>query len=470
MEEVPGWLQNLGCYVAAEGEVVRYLGHPIGWEVKETQKCDYALGKMQRRLGSWTFRMLSFAGRMIVMKHVLKAMPNHLFTGLFLNQKALDQMEAICRKFLWGKNDSGADRVPLIAWAEITKSKGDGGLAATSFAVQGKAMRLKALLKTFTKNHEDWHSALQAILQHATKKKPGGTILQYLSLQEILMACNIKRIPKAQTATGLTLAWNEAKRKLKIETEDLILEGHCHPTLYLSLAEDHEILSTDLMTQIKKSLKKAKIHSIRHWIDWACTQNFNRPLQMTDTAAVEHGLNMTIQSTWLWKVIQQGIPTYERTQKWGHGDGRCSRCELAIETVEHLFWTCPRAKTKWENLRYLADGLTSCPPREATFLAAMDAAFNKNLPERYLLFVAEMKSIWRERNAQCDSNQNLNLPSSVTIRLAPDMTTARLMGRSEEHRDKVALEQAKRIIGTLLRREGGSHVTHEPQSPSSPQS
>ncbi|KAL2610597.1 hypothetical protein R1flu_029170 [Riccia fluitans] len=35
MESTPSWLHRTGCYVASEGEIIRYLGVPIGWNVTE---------------------------------------------------------------------------------------------------------------------------------------------------------------------------------------------------------------------------------------------------------------------------------------------------------------------------------------------------------------------------------------------------------------------------------------------------
>ncbi|KAL2653440.1 hypothetical protein R1flu_021568 [Riccia fluitans] len=99
MRDTPSWLHHIGCYVAKEGDVIRYLGFPIGWKITETQQWDYILERIQRKLGSWTFWMLSFMGCMVLMKHVFKAMPNHIFTCLTQTLKALDRLEAICRRF-----------------------------------------------------------------------------------------------------------------------------------------------------------------------------------------------------------------------------------------------------------------------------------------------------------------------------------------------------------------------------------
>ncbi|KAL2635759.1 hypothetical protein R1flu_007238 [Riccia fluitans] len=147
MDETPPWLHSIGCYMARAGEIIRYLGLPIGWQVTENQQRHYIFGRLQRRLGNWTYRVLSFAGRMIVLKHILKAMPNHIFTCLSLSCDSLHKNEAICRRFLWGKNDEGNDRVPLVAWTDILRPKREGVYAVTSFELQSKGLRLKQFMK-----------------------------------------------------------------------------------------------------------------------------------------------------------------------------------------------------------------------------------------------------------------------------------------------------------------------------------
>ncbi|KAL3698363.1 hypothetical protein R1sor_012439 [Riccia sorocarpa] len=79
MERVPEWLRNTGCKIAMKGEIIRYLGFPIGWGVSKEEQRDYIIAKIQKRMNNWKFRLLSFAGRTVALKHILRAMPIHLF-------------------------------------------------------------------------------------------------------------------------------------------------------------------------------------------------------------------------------------------------------------------------------------------------------------------------------------------------------------------------------------------------------
>ncbi|KAL2635683.1 hypothetical protein R1flu_007162 [Riccia fluitans] len=46
------------------------------------------------------------------------------------------------RRFVWGKNAQGKEKIPLLAWEVLQPTKSDGGLDIPSFAVQGEAQKL----------------------------------------------------------------------------------------------------------------------------------------------------------------------------------------------------------------------------------------------------------------------------------------------------------------------------------------
>ncbi|KAL3690433.1 hypothetical protein R1sor_016742 [Riccia sorocarpa] len=318
---------------------------------------------MQKRLGSWTFRMLSFAGRMVVMKHVLKAMPNHLFT-----------------------------------W---------------------KALRLRQILKVFTPTQEVWTQALQALLQHAVAKRPRGGIHKQWTAQEILLACCPKRIPRAQTTTGLLMAWNEAVTNLKIDAEALRLEEDSHIQLYTSLANKYGQLTQEDAARTKKVLKAARVNTVGQWADWAHELHDHQPLRESEVLVVEHGLHIEVQSG--------GAAALPWT--WHIGN-----------------------RQKWADLRYLAEVNHGYAPCETTWLKAFDTAFRNNTPASYILVVAILKAIWTERNTKCYASRNIQIPCSVSLRLAADMVEALVTKAHEGSRKRDSLVEASRFVRLLLTR------------------
>ncbi|KAL3682038.1 hypothetical protein R1sor_000060 [Riccia sorocarpa] len=89
MTDDPNWLGQTGCYIAHEGEVIKYLGYPIGWKLTDTHRRNFLLGKMEKKLGWWAYKMLTFEGRIVVLRHILKNIPTHLLVNMALTKETL---------------------------------------------------------------------------------------------------------------------------------------------------------------------------------------------------------------------------------------------------------------------------------------------------------------------------------------------------------------------------------------------
>ncbi|KAL3684604.1 hypothetical protein R1sor_002626 [Riccia sorocarpa] len=124
MDSTPAWLNCTGCYIANEGGVIRYLGFPIGWKLIEAHRYNFLLGRMEKKLRWWAYKLLTFEGRLTVLRHILRNIPNHLLVIMTLSTDNAKNLEGICRKFTWEKNSDGKDKIPLISWEDIHCAKG----------------------------------------------------------------------------------------------------------------------------------------------------------------------------------------------------------------------------------------------------------------------------------------------------------------------------------------------------------
>ncbi|KAL2603094.1 hypothetical protein R1flu_008781 [Riccia fluitans] len=159
------WLRMSGCYIAREGEPVQYLGYPIGWRVPESQQLNYIARKLERKLGNWVYRFLTFEGRLIVLRHIIRSSPAYVLSCIALDLQTLKKIEQACRRFVWGKNIQGRDKIPLLAWEDLQPAKGDGGLDIPSFALHGDTQKLRLILRMVHHPGEDWMIALGALLK-----------------------------------------------------------------------------------------------------------------------------------------------------------------------------------------------------------------------------------------------------------------------------------------------------------------
>ncbi|KAL9689125.1 hypothetical protein QQ045_033557 [Rhodiola kirilowii] len=96
---------------------------------------------MMSKIRAWATRHLSYAGRLVLIKHVLSTISSYWMRVLLFPKNVLRKISAICRNFLWSGSSSGKRN--LVAWKRVTKSKEQGGLGVKNVFVFNKALMLK---------------------------------------------------------------------------------------------------------------------------------------------------------------------------------------------------------------------------------------------------------------------------------------------------------------------------------------
>ncbi|XP_074278274.1 uncharacterized protein LOC141601867 [Silene latifolia] len=116
----------------------RYLGVPIKTTRLNAHDCKPLIDKVVNRIRGLGTRKLSYAGRLVLIKSVLKSLHNYWATMFILPSGVITRIESICRNFLW---DGGVDflRSPLVSWKKICKPKQEGGLGLKEDVLWNKA-------------------------------------------------------------------------------------------------------------------------------------------------------------------------------------------------------------------------------------------------------------------------------------------------------------------------------------------
>ncbi|KAL3689125.1 hypothetical protein R1sor_015434 [Riccia sorocarpa] len=416
MSVIPEWLRNTGCHIAAKGELIRYLGFPIGWGVSAEDQKDFVLGKLKRKLKHWSMQLLSFTGRLIAIKHVLRATPIHLFACLKLPNDTLDEMESTCRFFLWGENANKQNKIPMVAWSELAKHKAIGGLALTGFKETGEAMRLRTSMKILRKE-EDWTLMAEQILKTTGKTRE----TRNWSTKEIMKLKCPSRIAKAPMLSGILGSWNKAKRKLSLDARTPV--GHqVTPKQFLIIAEQQGWINPAQHRALTGDIRRTRIQTLGDWhrrvqyhrmvgdetppdwiqlgqslnvkhtagwhlddAEWYWQPKQNRykgwdiPTRLCKTFTAKDQTDMRVlnkkwarddttrrwkrlwtkiwrssittkEKVWIWKIVQQGIPSLERICKWRGDPDTCRRCNDNTESLTQIFIECPKAKSKWQEI------------------------------------------------------------------------------------------------------------------------
>ncbi|KAF8088677.1 hypothetical protein N665_0532s0040 [Sinapis alba] len=112
-----------------------------------------------RSFHSWTAKLLSFAGRLQLLKSVIFGTVNFWLSAFILPKGCIKSIESLCSRFLWSGNVEQRG-IAKIAWSTVCLPKDEGGLGLRSFAIWSQVLCVKfiwTLLSTSPSLWADWH-------------------------------------------------------------------------------------------------------------------------------------------------------------------------------------------------------------------------------------------------------------------------------------------------------------------------
>lgn len=107
---------------------LKYLGCMIFKGRKRVSHFHHLVDKVDARLTGWMSNFLSMAGRLILINHVLAAIPLHVLAALDPPKQILQQIESKFARFFWGTSESQMKR-HWCSWDRVARPKAENGLA-----------------------------------------------------------------------------------------------------------------------------------------------------------------------------------------------------------------------------------------------------------------------------------------------------------------------------------------------------
>eukprot|EP00253_Pinus_taeda_P009017 PITA_09017 len=120
----------------------KYLGVSLTTKPRQKSIWDPLATKMQDKVRKWTNRSLNLAGRLVLTKAVLQAIPIFMLPALPAPIGFLQQFWNIQRDFLWCKEET-RKKWALVSWEKICKPKNQGGLGLDNLEILNKALGAK---------------------------------------------------------------------------------------------------------------------------------------------------------------------------------------------------------------------------------------------------------------------------------------------------------------------------------------
>eukprot|EP00253_Pinus_taeda_P022901 PITA_22901 len=433
----------------------RYLGAPLTLKPWQKAHWEKVLANMERRCKHWTNRALNFAGRLVLTKVILQAIPQYILSILPAPKGILDQIRSIQRSFLWSGN-SEKRKWSLVAWKKLCRPKNRGGLNLVDPLVVNRVCGAKIWWKWISNTTLPWATLWKE------KYRPNGSNLDLIRMQETPNGSPIWNHAQANRSIvqdhsfweirngTQALFWEDAwQQSPKLDTPILQplklinqTEGHFRVNQYWNPSSEdsewrdwkvfnpaHNEVPQDAIQVLNQQILKRKIRiaAENDKLRWGPKGNGEFSLKEARSIIEREEQPDTVpwaDKVWdnfqwpkirnfLWLLMQKKTLTWDNLLRKGfRGPSRCPMCLQEEETMNHLFNSCEWASQLWlwmeailedsdRNRDSIQDSITNWR-RNFSRIHRVDSIW-KCTP-RFITW-----TIWKERNRRIFTEEDLRI-------------------------------------------------------------
>ncbi|KAL3684172.1 hypothetical protein R1sor_002194 [Riccia sorocarpa] len=206
---------DTGCEIARHGRSFKYLGVTTSSPIDERAITEEIVQKLMKKLKHWSNRLLPWPAKTLLLKHVLAATPLYQLMSVGLCKDGLEELERLCRNFLWGWNEEGNPKHALIVWERIAQEKRGGGLEWTSFKIMADALHTRLIGRILEDDNTEWtHLARSFILRTLRRGAYQREAMQW-TLQECIILLPLTKIDGSPTLTRIMGSWYRTRKRLR---------------------------------------------------------------------------------------------------------------------------------------------------------------------------------------------------------------------------------------------------------------
>ena len=133
-----------------------YLGIPLSVRKLRKSELQPLVDKIVTGLPPWKANLLTKAGRTVLVKAKLSAIPVHTALAISLSPWVIQCIDKRRQAFLWKGADSVSGGHCLLAWPKVCRPADLGGLGLPDLTIQGCALRMRWLWLKRTDPNRPW--------------------------------------------------------------------------------------------------------------------------------------------------------------------------------------------------------------------------------------------------------------------------------------------------------------------------
>ncbi|XP_060974183.1 uncharacterized protein LOC133039333 [Cannabis sativa] len=361
-----------------------YLGLPniIGRNKKAI--LGFLKNKVLNRINSWSGKLLSSAGKEILFKTVVQALPTYAMSVFLIPLGTCDEIEKLMARFWWKTTNSKGNGIIWMKWDRLSRPKDEGGLGfrllhdfnLAMLAKQGWRLLcypdslVSRLYKARYFPHDDYLSA-------GLGRNPSFVWRSIWSSMDLLRQGVKRTIGTGSSTSILHHPWLPDSGNPYITSSHIGLIGHTVSSLF---SIDERSWDTDLVRDMFNDRDANLILSIP--LSFSASSDFW-------SWSNESSGHFSVKSAY------RSLPTCVNLRT-KHVDVPpvCPVCQAALETTPHILLSCTFASSCWHHM-----GLPAGVSLDLSFASWLDSLFQSLDSDRVCSLAMVTWSLWKARNS-----------------------------------------------------------------------
>lgn len=362
--------------IEKERSIGKYLGLPEHFGRRKRDIFNSIIDRIRQKVLSWSTRFLSGAGKEVLLKSILTAIPAYAMSCFRLPASLCKQIQSILTRFWW---DAKPDirKICWVAWSKLTLPKNLGGLGFQDIECFNQALLAKIAWRVLRDPHSLLAQTLlgkycldSSFLDSAGSASASHGWRGILWGRDLLLLGLGWSVGNGESVKVWTDPWLSSSSPLvpmgpapSQESQTMYVSALLHPSSrkwnvqairqFLPLYEDHilQIVPSSFGKQDALCWLPNASGDYTSKSGYATAREFahNRVLEDFPWRKCVWNLNTQPKvKTFLWRATNGALPVGSVLLTRGlHAEATCKRCG-EIETPLHLFLTCPFAARVWE--------------------------------------------------------------------------------------------------------------------------
>ncbi|CAN1254586.1 LINE-1 reverse transcriptase homolog [Linum perenne] len=373
----------LGCSLGSFPTT--YLGLPLGCRSTSRKTWEPVVNNARSHLETWKAKLLSFGGRVTLLKSVLSQRPIYQLSLLRAPASVIKELEKIQNRFLW--EGAGDIRRPhLVRWEIVKTQISRGGLGVLDlkllnvallskwvwrFATERSAWWRRHILCKCGEGLSDWQpnwelqaagwSVWREIVQlsprfweHAWVDRGGGGVSFWFDNWVSGGSLSV-RFPRVLAAASFRFP-------CVYDHVSFLDRYEWNVPLTLNLRGGAEVERQRLLQLLESiplgwitegppipqwPLKTSESFSVQSFYQLLCSQEYPGWCDFPESTIWKRGVPTKIAGL-VWQVFHRRVSTMDNLHKRGLiGPNFCVMCRADLESVSHLFLSCTFASRVW---------------------------------------------------------------------------------------------------------------------------